>query len=71
MLHTALEEGKLVFHFQGPLDSATCQELEAEILAKVRAAQSLVVFDLQGVEYVASTFLRLCLVISWLTSTPW
>jgi anti-anti-sigma factor len=64
MVRTAIEEGKLVCHFQGPLDTRTCQEIEAELLTKVREAQSPVVFDLQGVEYVASTFLRLCLMVS-------
>jgi anti-anti-sigma factor len=64
MIRMALEEGKLVCRFQGPLDTATCQAIEADILAKVQEAQSPVVFDLKGVEYVASTFLRLCLVVS-------
>jgi stage II sporulation protein AA (anti-sigma F factor antagonist) len=64
MVRMALEEGKLVYRFQGPLDTATCQAVEAEILAQVQEAQAPVVFDLKGVEYVASAFLRLCLVVS-------
>ena len=64
MIRMETEEGRLVCSFQGPLDTAKCQAMEAEVLARVQEAQSPVVFDLQGVEYVASAFLRLCLMVS-------
>ena len=64
MIRMALEEGKLLCRFQGPLDTGTCQAIEADILAKVQAAEAPVVFDLKGVEYVGSAFLRLCLMVS-------
>jgi anti-anti-sigma factor len=64
MIRTEILEGRLVCHFQGPLYTTTCQAIEAEVLAKVREAQTPVVFDLKGVEYVASAFLRLCLLAS-------
>jgi anti-anti-sigma factor len=64
MVRMTIEEGKLVCRFLGPLDTTTCQAIEAEVLAKVREAQAPVVLDLKGVEYVASAFLRLCLIVS-------
>ena len=50
MVRMTIEEGKLLCCFQGPLDTTTCQAIEAEVLAKVREAQAPVVFDLKGVE---------------------
>ena len=64
MVRMESEEGKLVCTFEGRLDTAKCQAMEAGVLARVQAAQSPVVFDMQGVDYVASAFLRLCLMVS-------
>lgn len=50
--------------FQGRLDSAACAGLHARVLeqiADVQAGQSLR-FDLAGSDFVASAFLRLCVI---------
>jgi anti-sigma B factor antagonist len=54
-------EGKFVCHFEGRLDTAKCQEFEAQVQAALQATQAPVVFDLAGVDYISSAFLRLCL----------
>ncbi|MGB7591772.1 MAG: STAS domain-containing protein [Terriglobia bacterium] len=61
MIRMESEQGKLVCHFEGRLDTAKCQEFEAQVQAGVQATQAPVVFDLKGVDYIASAFLRLCL----------
>jgi anti-anti-sigma factor len=55
------KDGKLFCSFTGSLNTAACQAIEAELAAKVDAAKLPVVFDLQGVDFVGSMFLRLCL----------
>ena len=61
MIRMETEEGKFVCHFEGRLDTAKCQEIEAPVQAGIQATQAPVVFDLKGVDYVASAFLRICL----------
>ncbi len=51
----------LIVEFQGRLDTALCVEMEAEVRATVTAPQKPVVFDLKGVDFVCSAFLRLCI----------
>jgi len=41
-----------------------CLKIVGDISAKVTEAKKLVVFDLQGVDYIASAFLRICARIS-------
>ena len=52
-------DGKLVCVFSGRMDTAVCAGINDEVLVKVTGAKE-VVFDLKGVPYVASSFLRLC-----------
>jgi len=63
------EENSLIFYFNGRLDTATCQEIGSDILQKVSEETEgdevlegalRVFFDLAEVDYVASSFLRLC-----------
>jgi anti-anti-sigma factor len=58
------EDGKLVCRFSGSLDTTACIELheKADKLFEEAAKTpgSRVVFDMEQVEYVASSFLRLC-----------
>ena len=53
------DSGKIVCKFEGRMDTSKCLEAEQEVLENIEGAKS-VVFDLSGVEYIASSFLRLC-----------
>ena len=54
-------DGKLICSFSGRLDTAFCLETEEEILTHCEEALCPIVFDLDAVEYISSTFLRICL----------
>jgi anti-anti-sigma factor len=43
------------------MDTAKCAELESEVRAAVTQPNTLVVFDLEGVAFVSSAFLRFCI----------
>ena len=53
-------EQKIEIHFTGKLDTATCQEMEPELREKLADGNAAVVFDLAQVDFVSSSFLRLC-----------
>ncbi|MBM3858882.1 MAG: STAS domain-containing protein [Verrucomicrobia bacterium] len=63
MIQFQEQDGRLICSFTGPLDTAVCQRMEAELMAKVDAARLPVVFDLNGVDFIGSMFLRLCLMV--------
>ena len=50
--------------FKPQLDTATCQRIEEEVQAAVTEPNGPVVFNLEGVEFVSSSFLRLCVYAS-------
>lgn len=54
---------RLTLAFHGRLDSANCAGLHDAVLAQVNAvaAQQSLRFDLAGTDFVASAFLRLCI----------
>ena len=60
MVQFATESNQLVCRFEGQLDTAACQEWGEALIKQVQAARQPVVFDLHGISYVASMFLRLC-----------
>jgi anti-anti-sigma factor len=62
MLRYETESGRLVCRFSGKLDTVECGRFEEELRRAVSGAPGLVVFDLADVNYVASAFLRVCLV---------
>jgi anti-anti-sigma factor len=47
--------------FSGKMDTKACLEMTPQIEKAVAASTSGVVFDLKGVDYVCSAFLRICL----------
>lgn len=47
--------------FPGRLDTLTCQKLEPEILESVENSDLPIIFDMTGVDFIASSFLRICL----------
>ncbi len=55
------DAGQLVCVLPPRMDTVVCAECQEELLARVTAAAGPVVFDMAGVEYVASAFIRICL----------
>lgn len=53
------EDGKIVCTFSGPMDTTQCLEAEKEVMKIIESAKE-IIFNLDGVDYVASSFLRLC-----------
>ena len=59
------EEGdKLRCTFPGAMHTAACTAVEADLMARVAKAAGPVEFDLGRVDFVASSFLRLCLAVT-------
>jgi len=54
------EAFRLVCAFQGKMDTVTAMRLENGVDIEVRRAKLPVVFDLSGVDYVSSSFIRVC-----------
>ncbi|MEI6055744.1 MAG: STAS domain-containing protein [Lentisphaerota bacterium] len=52
-------DGKIVCKFIGRMDTTKCTDAEREVMGAIDGAEK-IVFDLDGVEYIASSFLRLC-----------
>ncbi|MDP8298543.1 MAG: STAS domain-containing protein [Candidatus Tantalella remota] len=55
------DESNLVCTFEERLDTANCQKIEDELFSKVEESKAPVVFNMRGIDYVASSFLRMCL----------
>ncbi len=70
------EQGILKCHFTGRMDTITCSSEDSLVQTQVaEASKSLtaegnpqgalkVIFDLQGVDYIASAFIRICLTVA-------
>ncbi|HBM16209.1 MAG TPA: hypothetical protein DD381_07720 [Lentisphaeria bacterium] len=56
---TRHHNGKVVCKFLGRIDTTKCIDAEKVVMESIEGAE-VIVFDLDGVEYVASSFLRLC-----------
>ena len=56
-------DGKLVCTLDGHFDTLQSQKLEEELKAHLKAPQA-VVFEMQGVTYVCSAFLRVCISVA-------
>lgn len=54
-------EAKLVCAFTERLDTTNCLKIEDELFNKVKESKAPVIFNLEGVDYVASSFLRMCI----------
>ncbi len=55
--------GTLTCRFASRMDTSTCQAIEASVREKTAATKDAVVFDLAGVDFVSSAFLRLCQIV--------
>ncbi|MEI6393427.1 MAG: STAS domain-containing protein [Verrucomicrobiota bacterium] len=56
-------DGRLVCTLEGHFDTAQSQELEATLKALLKPTQA-VTFEMHGVTYVCSCFLRVCVIVS-------
>ena len=56
-------DGKVVCTLDGHFDTLQSQELEEALRARLKTPQA-VVFEMQGVTYVCSAFLRVCVFVS-------
>ncbi len=63
MVESFQRDGKLVFVFEGRLDSLACAKMSDEIMTKVQEANLPVVFDFKSTDYVTSAFIRICMSI--------
>ena len=54
-------QGRLVCTFPERMDTLACDTHGPQLLDEIAQAQKPVTFDMKGVIYVASSFLRLCL----------
>ena len=52
---------KLVCPFEDRMDTAQCLATEKEIFEKIQGVGTPIVFDLEKVAYIASSFLRICI----------
>ena len=53
------QETEVVCTFSKKMDTTECLKTEADILGKVNDTEK-IIFDMNGVEYIASSFLRIC-----------
>jgi len=54
-------DAKLECEFKGKLDTIKSQLIEKEIEAAIQPEITDIVFNLEGVEYISSSFLRICI----------
>jgi len=64
MLQTCELPGMLVMRFEGRMDTVRCEQIETKVRQAATAASVPIVFDLTGVDFVCSAFLRLCVFAS-------
>ncbi|MDD5629340.1 MAG: STAS domain-containing protein [Elusimicrobia bacterium] len=61
MLNFRTEKDVLVCELDGQMDTVSSLKLEADLMSRVEQARQRVVFDLAKVDYISSSFIRLCL----------
>ena len=61
MVEFALENQKLRCFFSGRFDTHECETIEQQIREQLTAGPAFVVFDLSGVDFICSSFLKICL----------
>ncbi len=61
MVQFVEKSGRLVCVFGGRMDTVTSTEMEDEVCKQAQGTTLPVAFDLEGVDYVTSMFLRVCM----------
>lgn len=54
------ENEQLICSFSGRMDTVSCMEVKDELKKKVEEGSEKVVFDMGEVDYISSSFLRIC-----------
>jgi anti-anti-sigma factor len=60
MYNSKIENNSLVFSFPAKIDHNACSEMEKDIISKIREKKIPVIFDLENVVYIVSSFLGIC-----------
>ncbi len=58
------ENDKLICAFSGRMDTVSCMEIKDEMKEKIEGYEGSVVFDMNEVDYISSSFLRICAQVS-------
>jgi anti-anti-sigma factor len=53
-------DGTITVTFQKKMNTLVCTEIENELMDIVDKKEHKIIFDMQGVEFISSMFLRLC-----------
>ena len=61
MLNMTMQSDRMTFTFPDRMDTLACEKYQAQIETEIGSLGRPVTFDLSGVVYVASSFLRICL----------
>ena len=61
MVSISQQDGTLVCSFTGRLDTADCGNFEERLDGAVEGTELPVAFDMAGVDFVSSMFLRICI----------
>lgn len=61
MIEYVEDEGVFVCIFPASLDTGACEQFGPELLVRLEQTSMPVVFDMSGVEFMASSFLTICL----------
>ncbi|HBM16376.1 MAG TPA: hypothetical protein DD381_08570 [Lentisphaeria bacterium] len=62
------DSSKVIFKFDGRLDTIKCRELDEKVVEKAKDCKT-IVFDLEKVSYVSSSFLRICSICAQLANS--
>jgi anti-anti-sigma factor len=54
------EENQLICIFSGRMDTVSCTDVQNEVKEKVAENDGEVIFDMENVDYISSSFLRIC-----------
>ena len=60
-MNFTIKNNKLVINFSQKLDTSTVLALEKGLTEKIKQEPYPVIFDLEGVEFISSMFLRICM----------
>ena len=61
MFNYNISGSSMIFTFQPKLDTAACNKAEDELFSIINHSELAIVFDMSGVEYISSNFLRISL----------
>ncbi len=64
MFQSITVEGKIIFTFIHKLDTVNCANKENDILTILSENSNDVEFDMTGVDYISSNFLRICTMVA-------